>query len=632
MLAEKAEEIKTTVINEIQNWLIVSIVKQATIKILSMLNPAGAIVQAILMIYDFAMWLINNWERIVQIIQNIVSSVGKIAMGMLGEAAKFIENTLANFVPLLLDFMARMLRLGNVSARIKKILMRLKKPVDELMEKIMAFIRKKLRKFSKKKPKKGKEEREDKQSKEYTRFANEIKKKLENKKDVDATTYESLRTAKEKEAKQLEKIYHGKVKTKEKVNINFIETSKDKKDNDIDIKIKVDAIHIKAKLKLDNDDEILLNAKEQYINLANEKHTLKFDKKGEKYILMRYSYPPMLVKEWLTEQENSINASTSLSQKDKDDKLRTIKKAREVADKLEAFSYPDLKTNPKPKKNPQAEVDKLLDKLMLYVKKVDQHILPLPNMVTVPPFTNNKASKIEVSYLARGNHRPGTAANSTKNIPEADSILRSMGLRAAWVAFHLFNENLGGLAVESNLVPTPQFMNKDYLNEFERDVKDFHDDDNKKLPGQQANSGRNVIYFYSQVSYHKGVYKDAFVKSIKSVAYLMKPGKNKWVQNKTAKIGEWDRKGIELPKPEKIKVNLLPSSKIDRETMFSSFNIDNSLIEIIYELSRSTTITHFKQIVGFAKSRATSQGKLKRYITQINQGEQNGKFDYSVED
>ncbi|EAY23880.1 hypothetical protein, partial [Microscilla marina] len=166
MLSEKAAEIKEAVLSEIQNWLIVSVVKQATIKILSMLNPAGAIVQAILAIYDFAMWLINNWERIVQIIQNIVSSVGKIAMGMLGEAAKFIENTLANFIPLLLDFMARMLRLGNVSARIKRILAKLRKPLDDLIAKVMAFIRKKIRSFGKKKKgDKGKDVKKDQDEK-----------------------------------------------------------------------------------------------------------------------------------------------------------------------------------------------------------------------------------------------------------------------------------------------------------------------------------------------------------------------------------------------------------------------------------------------------------------------------------
>ncbi len=48
------------------------------------------------------------------------------------------------------DFLARMMRLGNVSARIKKILMRLKKPVDELMAKIMRFIKNKIKGFGKK--------------------------------------------------------------------------------------------------------------------------------------------------------------------------------------------------------------------------------------------------------------------------------------------------------------------------------------------------------------------------------------------------------------------------------------------------------------------------------------------------
>ncbi|EAY26006.1 hypothetical protein [Microscilla marina] len=252
MLAEKAEEIKTTVINEIQNWLIVSVVKQATIKILSMLNPAGAIVQAILMIYDFAMWLINNWERIVQIIQNIVSSVGKIAMGMLGEAAKFIEDTLANFVPLLLDFLARLLRLGNVSARIKKILMRLKKPVDELMAKIMRFIKNKIKGFGKKGKKKketkdqtkkdmkkdqGKDGVTDVDRKRHKQYGEEIKAELKEKSNK--PTFEEFYKEKKRKAKALEKEYGKKTKQKIKVSISLETLEKAKKDQDIDARIRI---------------------------------------------------------------------------------------------------------------------------------------------------------------------------------------------------------------------------------------------------------------------------------------------------------------------------------------------------------------------------------------------------------
>ncbi|OJJ17579.1 hypothetical protein BKI52_27340 [marine bacterium AO1-C] len=182
MLMEKAEMIKQMVMDEIKNWIITKIVKQAVIKILSMLNPAGAIVQAILAIYNFAMWLVNNWQRIFNIIQNVVSSVGKIAMGMLGEAAKFIENTLANFIPLLLDFLARMIGLGNISERIKKIIMRIRQPVDDLLDKIIAWVKKKIGSIGKK-GKKGKkkdsglEKKDEKDAKDLKKKRNQGKDK-----------------------------------------------------------------------------------------------------------------------------------------------------------------------------------------------------------------------------------------------------------------------------------------------------------------------------------------------------------------------------------------------------------------------------------------------------------------------
>jgi hypothetical protein len=253
MLVEKAESIKEMVISEIQNWLITSVVKQAIIKILSMLNPAGAIVQAILAIYDFAMWLINNWERIVQIIQNIVSSIGKIAMGQLGDAAKFIENTLANFVPMLLDFLARLLRLGNVSEKIKKILQRVRKPIDDLLAKIMTFIKNKIKGFGKKgkkkketkdqtkkdmKKDKGKDGVTDVDRKKHREIGEEIEREL--KKPVKkAKNFDEFYQKKTKLARKLEKRYQRRLKKGIKVKISFGNLAKEKKDNDIDFRVRI---------------------------------------------------------------------------------------------------------------------------------------------------------------------------------------------------------------------------------------------------------------------------------------------------------------------------------------------------------------------------------------------------------
>ncbi|EAY23844.1 hypothetical protein M23134_00923 [Microscilla marina ATCC 23134] len=269
--------------------------------------------------------------------QNIVSSVGKIAI------AKFIENTLANFVPLLLDFMARMLRLGNVSARIKRILAKLRKPLDDLIAKVMAFIRKKIRGFKKKK--KGK----DKQGKD------------------------------EKDTKQ---------------------------DKQIDLS------HIK----------------EKYENQNDEKHTLRFVKQGKKYVLKRFSSNPTLVLGWLVSKITETNNDPNLSQTQKATRIKKIRDAQEVAREIRDFSYPAPNSKAVKKSKGLKIVEGLVNKLMKIIRDhIDSNIVPVPRMIVTPPFTDNKASSLEVRYLARNNHQPGSATNPD-NIPVASNILRGLGL------------------------------------------------------------------------------------------------------------------------------------------------------------------------------------------------------------
>jgi hypothetical protein len=51
-----------------------------------------------------------------------------------------------------------------------------------------------------------------------------------------------------------------------------------------------------------------------------------------------------------------------------------------------------------------------------------------------------------------------------------------MGVRHDWVAFHILNENVGGLATDSNLIPTPRDTNGQYLRAFEEPyLKKHHD-------------------------------------------------------------------------------------------------------------------------------------------------------------
>ncbi len=173
-LKEKADEIKTTIIGGIRDWAIMQIVKKASLKLLMMLNPAGALVQAVMLIYDTVMFFVTNWNRIIDFVGSIFSSISKIAAGKVGAAAAgFIENAMALTIPMMMSFLARFVGLGGIGKAIKKVINKVRKPIDKAITKIIKKVAGKIRKWFGG-GKKGKKKKEDKdKDKEEAKFANE---------------------------------------------------------------------------------------------------------------------------------------------------------------------------------------------------------------------------------------------------------------------------------------------------------------------------------------------------------------------------------------------------------------------------------------------------------------------------
>ncbi|AKJ02884.1 hypothetical protein ATI61_11373 [Archangium gephyra] len=119
-LKEDLSNLKEMVIDAIQGWLIDTVVKQAVTKVLSLFNPAGAIVQAVLAIYNVVMWVIENASRIMALVEAVVNSVHAIATGAIGGAAAWIERSLANGLPIAIAFLARLIGLGGLSGKIRE--------------------------------------------------------------------------------------------------------------------------------------------------------------------------------------------------------------------------------------------------------------------------------------------------------------------------------------------------------------------------------------------------------------------------------------------------------------------------------------------------------------------------------
>ncbi|MCR6641412.1 MAG: hypothetical protein NVV82_21065 [Sporocytophaga sp.] len=110
-------------------------------------NSAGAIVQAVLGIYNGVIFLVNNWDRILAFVNSVFDSIAAIASGAISQASAFVEKTMAQTIPLILDFIAQQLNLSGIAERITKIIHRIRKPIDQVIDKVIDVITNKVKKI-----------------------------------------------------------------------------------------------------------------------------------------------------------------------------------------------------------------------------------------------------------------------------------------------------------------------------------------------------------------------------------------------------------------------------------------------------------------------------------------------------
>ncbi len=138
--------LKAMVIDAIQDWIVTTIVKAAITKLVTMFNPAGAIIQAIMAIYKTVMFFIENASKIMALLEAVINSVSAIASGNIGGAATWIEQALARTIPVIIGFLARLIGLGGISDKIREIIKKVQtvvdKAIDKVLEKIVTVVKK----------------------------------------------------------------------------------------------------------------------------------------------------------------------------------------------------------------------------------------------------------------------------------------------------------------------------------------------------------------------------------------------------------------------------------------------------------------------------------------------------------
>ncbi|SDE09291.1 Helix-turn-helix [Kordiimonas lacus] len=161
-LKDKLASLKDAVISGIKEWVISKVIMEGVTWVLGLLNPAGALIKVIKVLYSVVMFFIERWSQIVAFATSVFNSIGEIANGQLAKAAKYVEATIGKAVPVMISFLASLLGLGGISDKIRKIIEKIRKPIDKGVDKILDWIVKKAKDLIAKVKGKGKGKEDNK--------------------------------------------------------------------------------------------------------------------------------------------------------------------------------------------------------------------------------------------------------------------------------------------------------------------------------------------------------------------------------------------------------------------------------------------------------------------------------------
>ncbi|MGW1717619.1 phage tail protein [Streptomyces sp. NPDC002156] len=159
-LKSRVGDMKKDLLDKVIAYVTPTIVEAGIMWVLSLLNPASAFVRAVKLIIDIVKFVVTQARQIFDFVNAVLDAVIAIARGGSGGVPAMIERALARAIPVLLGFLAALLGVGGIAAKVKQIVQAMSKPVgravDWVIGKIVGLVKKlwaKIKsKFDKKKP------------------------------------------------------------------------------------------------------------------------------------------------------------------------------------------------------------------------------------------------------------------------------------------------------------------------------------------------------------------------------------------------------------------------------------------------------------------------------------------------
>ncbi|WP_253765842.1 phage tail protein [Goodfellowiella coeruleoviolacea] len=176
-LKTRLGDLRKDLLDKVIAYVTPTIVVAGITWVISLLNPASAFVRAVKLIIDIVRFVVTQARQIIDFVNAVLDAVIAIAKGAGGGVPGLVERALARSIPVLLGFLASLLGIGGIAAKVKQIVQAMSKPVnravDWVVDKIVGLVKKLWAKLKsaldKKKPKKSKQPTKSKHRKDRDR-------------------------------------------------------------------------------------------------------------------------------------------------------------------------------------------------------------------------------------------------------------------------------------------------------------------------------------------------------------------------------------------------------------------------------------------------------------------------------
>ncbi len=135
-IQEKLSNLWSMVLQSTIGWIVEKIITEATIKILSFLDPSGimAVINSCIAIYRAIETFVEQLKAMLEIVSRVLDGIVGIAQGAIEAAAGFLERAMADSLPVAIAFLADQVGLGDLSDRIREFVEGVRELVDSAID------------------------------------------------------------------------------------------------------------------------------------------------------------------------------------------------------------------------------------------------------------------------------------------------------------------------------------------------------------------------------------------------------------------------------------------------------------------------------------------------------------------